>query len=542
MKFSRTALSCTLSLTVIAVGSLVLAQGRVRPRPGVLRTPTLGSSRGPGRLPRLTPNAGRNSFPKTLPPPPPPGTPFRPVGSAAGNIAPPPITPMPRGGVTIGLQEADLPELVNWIGTLTGKRFVYGAKVARPLKVTLFSPQPVSVAEAYRAFLVALETNNLTVVPHGRFLKIIETTGGMSTQTTPVYGVGQPVPNEDRHITRLYRLHHVSAEDANTVLTKFKSKVGDITIYAPGNLVIMTDTGSNIRRMLRIVEEIDVGTAGEQLWVEPVHYGTASELAEQLNGLFDIKAGATPGKPGATGGGGGGAVKIVPDDRTNSLIIVATEPTYTRMLEVIKRMDIPQTGEGEIHVLPLQHAMAEELGPVLNQIIGASGGSSSSGGRRGATNNRSPRGGSSAGGSMPQGVLEGGVKITADKATNSLIITASLRDYAQLRRVINKLDQPRRQVFIEAVIMDMAVDHTNSLGVNFHAGASPVFGDSSNQDLVYGGLNPLSTILPPSPTDLQGFALGVRGPAIEGTSTLLGGTGLSIPAFWCVVECDCQQQ
>jgi general secretion pathway protein D len=125
------------------------------------------------------------------------------------------------------------------------------------------------------------------------------------------------------------------------------------------------------------------------------------------------------------------------------------------------------------------------------------------------------------------------VKVSADKATNSLVVTSSLRDYAALHAVVDRLDQARRQVFIEAVIMDLSITRSNQLGVNFHAGDT--FGSSNGDGLVYGGLNPLKTILLPDPTSLQGMALGVRGPGIPGSENLLG-TGLSIPAFGVVVN------
>ncbi|MGH7283591.1 MAG: type II secretion system protein GspD, partial [Polyangiaceae bacterium] len=131
------------------------------------------------------------------------------------------------------------------------------------------------------------------------------------------------------------------------------------------------------------------------------------------------------------------------------------------------------------------------------------------------------------------GIFEGGVKVSADKATNSLVITSSLRDYAALRAVVDRLDMARRQVFIEAVIMDLNITRSDQLGMNFHAGDT--FGSSNGDGLVYGGLNPLKTILLPDPTSLQGMALGVRGPGIPGSENLLG-TGLSIPAFGVLVN------
>ncbi len=108
-----------------------------------------------------------------------------------------------------------MPISVNWlidISGLTGKRFIYGAKV-RQIKATVVSPEPVTLAEAYEAFLSILESNGMTVVPHGRFLKIVDS-GGVVNQVTPVYARGEPVPPSDRYVTRLYRMQNIGAEEA----------------------------------------------------------------------------------------------------------------------------------------------------------------------------------------------------------------------------------------------------------------------------------------------------------------------------------------
>jgi general secretion pathway protein D len=432
----------------------------------------------------------------------------------------------PNYRVAFSLEDADLAEVVRVIAQLTGKRFIFGGKI-RNIKATVYSPQKVTVAEAYQAFLSILETNGLTVIPHGRFLKIVET-GGIATQNTPTYVAGQGAPAEDRYVTRIQRLGHVSADEVAAVLAHFKTKDGDITVYAPGNLLIITDTGSNIQRMMQIVEDVDVGSAGDQIWIEPIHYASASDVANRINELFDVKAANAPAAAGAgnkassTNGGDLHVAKILPDDRTNSLVIVATEHAYLRILEIIKRLDVPQSGEGEIHVLPLQHADAVDLTKTLNEIITGAGAGST------ATNAPKPAG------SAPTGVFEAGVKVSADKATNSVVITSSLRDYAQLRAVVDRLDLPRRQVFIDAVVLDLSVNTTNSFGVSFHGADTAPTGSYGNS-LLFGGLNPLNTISLPDPSQLQGLALGVRGPGIPGSANLLG-TGLTIPAFGAIIN------
>jgi general secretion pathway protein D len=446
----------------------------------------------------------------------------------------------PNYRVAFSLDDADLAELVRVISQMTGKRFIFGGKV-KNIKVSVYSPQKVTVAEAYQAFLSILETNKMTVVPHGRFLKIIDS-DAIATSGTPIYGTHQGTPNEDRFVTRMHRLSHISADDAATVLSKFKSKEADITVYGPGNMLIITDTGTNLRRLMTLLEEIDVGASGDQIFIEPIHYSSAQDVEKKINDLFDVKAGAAPAAKGAgaPAGGGGGTpaggdlhvAKIVADDRSNSLIIVATERAYLRMLELIKRIDVPQTGEGEIHVLPLQHAEATEITKTLNDIVSGAGAGSAPGG--------GPGGPKPAGGGAPtqSGIFEGGIKISADKATNAIVVTSSLRDYVSLRSVIDRLDQPRRQVFIEAVIMDLQLKRKDSFGVSFHGGApftSGVQGD--NDSLLFGG-NKITNTIAPVPTDpeaLQGFALGIRGPGVAGQQNLLG-TGISIPAFGTFIQ------
>jgi general secretion pathway protein D len=447
----------------------------------------------------------------------------------------------PNYRVAFSLEDADLAELVRVIAQLTGKRFIFGGKV-KNIKATVYSPQKVTVAEAYQAFLSILETNGLTVVPHGRFLKIVET-NQIANQGTPIYGASQGSPAEDRFVTRMHRLGHISADDAANVLGKFKSKEADITVYGPGNMIIVTDSGTNIRRMFQILEEIDVGSSGDQIFIEPIHYASASDVEKRINELFDIKSGSGGGAssaPKAAGGSTTGAApssiggdlhvaKIVADDRSNSIVIVSTERAYLRILELIKRIDVPQTGEGEIHVLPLQHADATELTKTLTDIItGTSAPAPGGGGGRGQA---APTPASQA-----AGIFEGGVKVSADKATNSIVVTSSLRDYASLRSVIDRLDQPRRQVFIEAVIMDLQLKRSDSLGVSFHGGAPFAF-DQPNDSLIFGG-NKITNTIPPVPTDpdaLQGFALGVRGPGISGSQNFLG-TGISVPAFGTFIQ------
>lgn len=421
-----------------------------------------------------------------------------------------PYRPKPGGHrIKFNLEDADLAELVNHISGLTGRRFIYGSKV-RKVNVTVVSPTPVTLAEAYEAFLSILQANGLTVVPQGEFLKIVDT-GGIAQAVTPLYSRGAPVPSTDGYVTRLYRLKSVNPDEVAKLIGRFKSKEGDITSYAAGSLLIITDTGSHVRRIMRIIEEVDVGSSSARMWIEPVHYGNAGDYATQITDVFQL------GK----GSGGAGLIRVIADEQTNSLIVVGSSDGYLKLLEFLKRVDTAPAAEGRIHVLSLQHAVAEELAQTLTRMVqGTASGSSRS---RNARNTPAQ---------AAESLFEGEVRVTADKATNSLVVTSSLRDYAQLRSVIDELDQERRQVFIEAVIMDLSAERSTQLGLAFHGGATSDLGvGGSGDSLFLGGFNAINSIA--GPTQLQALALGVRGPDLEGTDGLIPGVGagVSIPAF-----------
>src|SRR6185295_3667427 len=386
--------------------------------------------------------------------------------------------------VKFNLEDADLAELVQHISGLTGKRFIYGSKV-RKVSITVVSPEPVTLAEAYEAFLSILQANGLTVVPQGEFLKIVDSAGAAQS-VPPLYSRAAPVPETDAYVTRLYRLKSVSATEVANLIGKFKSKEGDITVYEPSGLLIITDTGAHIRRLIRLIEEVDVGSASARMWIEPIHYGDARDYAKQVNDIFQLDKGT----------GGGGLLRVLADEQTNSLIIVGSNEGYLRLLEFLKRVDTAPAAEGRIHVLTLQHAVADELAQTLTRMLSGTGAAATGAGRaaRGAAPAAAPAAGAA---TNAEGLFEGAVRVTADKATNALVITSSSRDYAQLRMVIDSLDRERRQVFIEAVIMDLSARRGNTLGLAYHGGATAALG-GSDKSIILGGFNALESIAGPT--------------------------------------------
>jgi general secretion pathway protein D len=327
-------------------------------------------------------------------------------------------------------------------------------------------------------------------------------------------------------MTHLHRANFVSAEDLAGLLTRFKSPEGNITAYAPTNTVIMTDTGNNIRRQLRIAQAVDIERGGEQLWIEPIHHANANELSTRLAEIFPVekvKPGQppppAPGKPGSVGGPSGNfrVTNLLPDERTNSLIIMATEAAYLRILELIRRLDVPLDGEGGIHVHYLQHGDADEIAKTLSTLIGGS-------------SNRAAKSSTTTAGT----VFEGTIAVTAHKPTNSLVITSSLHDFGALKKVIDRLDSERRQVFIEAVVVTLDVTKQRNVGVSYFSGIPDVpkegsvgvAGFQNSVNSLFSGVPGLvGSVTAAGGSDaLTGLALGIQGPAINAT-------GVSIPSF-----------
>src|SRR5690606_24367896 len=133
---------------------------------------------------------------------------------------------------------------------------------------------------------------------------------------TPIYSRGEPVPDSDRFVTRLYRLQHATPEEVLAILNKFKSKEADISVHGPGKLLIITDTANQVRRLIRIIEEIDVGGSGQRMWIEPGRIGSAPNHVKRENEQFEVGNANQPGSIDS------GLSRMIADDASNSMIIV----------------------------------------------------------------------------------------------------------------------------------------------------------------------------------------------------------------------------
>jgi general secretion pathway protein D len=420
--------------------------------------------------------------------------------------------------------ESELEALVRWMMSISCQKFIWNAKI-RSGKVTILSPEPVSLQEAYAAFYAAIEGMGLTVEPAGDYFKIVESTDAKSLNL-PVYEDGSPVPNNDRYVTQLVRVQSGNVKDIADVANKLKGKQGSVEVV--GNLLIITDRGSVVRRLLKIVDELDKGGGnGEKIFFYQLQYADAEEVAQIIRDVFGEAQGAQAAKGAKAGASEAAFSRVIVDPRTGTLIITTSEGDYATILRLIQQLDVRLPGgDGRIHVKRLRNADAKELATVLQSLTQ---GGAAAGGTAQTKNKSSTEGGAGA------ELFSGDIKITADEATRSLVIIASAADYRNLEPVIDELDRDRKQVYLEIYLLEASVGRTLTTGASGHFGAPFQVNGQTGVGLVASAPSPDVNTLLISPTALQGLAGGVLGPLIPGSGQLLG-TGKDIPAFGVILQ------
>jgi general secretion pathway protein D len=451
--------------------------------------------------------------------------------------------------------DTELGDLISWISSITCKQFLLpGTIPGNSRKVTIVAPQLITPEEAYRLFLAALDSVGLTVQESGKFYRIIETPKVKGNAPLSASD-GETYPG-DRYLTRLVRVENSDPNEIAQVLLRLKSEQGDIIVYPPQGALIITDLSSSIDRMLKVVDELDQPTQGEKVWMVRMKNTSATEMAQKLAEIVKVEqAGAkrvgAPPSPLSAGKSRSAAdlaaemtvSKLIPDERSNQLIVVAGERAYARLISLIRKLDVAvEGGDARIHVYYCENANCDELGQTLSAVTGvAVAGGGATRARRGAA--PAAPGAPATPSSQLQFLFEGDVRVSFDRPTNSLIILSSLKDYQSLRRVIEKLDSPRKQIFVEAMVMEVSLDKTRTLGASFHGGAASVslFG---KQSLILGGLDASKTLTPggllaQGGDTLLGLAAGIIGPPIPNGAQTLGlpaSVSSDIPSFGVLVR------
>jgi general secretion pathway protein D len=357
--------------------------------------------------------------------------------------------------VSIDFNNVDIVVFIKFISDLTKRNFIIDDKVKG--KVTIISPGKITVSEAYRVFQSVLEVHGYATVASGQITKIVPSPDARS-KSIKLRLQEEAGATNDNVVTQIIPLRYADPNEIKKLFTPLVSKNSVILSYPPTNTLIITDVHSNIRRLMNILRAIDITGVGQQIAIIPVEYADAGKLVTLLNSIFKSKA---TGKGVAQKD-----ITFVSDERTNSIVLLASEGDTDNIRQLIKTLDkeTPK-GQAKINVYYLEHATAEDLAKVLQDIPQKD------------SQGNTP-------GKKTAPVVSDKVRISADKATNSLIIMADMEDYVVLESIIKKIDIPRAMVYIEALIMEVNVSKDFRLGTEWIIGGETIYQGKSG---VYGG-------------------------------------------------------
>lgn len=412
----------------------------------------------------------------------------------------------------------ELADIIKTISELTGKNFIIDPGVRG--KITIIAPSKITVAEAYKAFLSALAINGYTVVPSGSFLKV-KNARNAQRDSIETYS-GAYYPNDDQMITRIIHLKHISAEILNRELRILTSKDGEMSIYSPTNSIILSDYGSNIDRVMKIINQLDVPGFEEQIEVVRIRYAKAKDMAELIDKIVNKGQKSSTASPAGTftsgvprftrsagtnaaNQSGNASFMAIPDDRTNHIIVVGNRAGIARVKKLVAQLDFHMNAEdtGGVFVYYVKYGDAEKIAQILQGVTKEAAPKPATGSSGPSFPNfgfGAPGAGASANAAGAE-IFGGDVKVTADKGTNSLIVVASKTDYDQVLRLLGKIDIPRDQVYVEAVIMEMALTDATDWKVGYYQ-----YGPTGYGKVGFNGGVPINDLL--SPTGGSGAVIG----------------------------------
>jgi general secretion pathway protein D len=352
----------------------------------------------------------------------------------------------PERGATItpNYKDAELGQIIQAVSDVTGKNFIIDPRVNA--KVTMLSATPMSPAAFYEAFLSVLQVYGYVAAPSGKVIKIIP---NADARQLPSIDLPNSVSsNSDEIVTQIITVKNVSAAQLVPMLRPLIPQQGHLAAYPSGNMLIISDHASNVSRIMKIIERMDE-SGDEPIEVIQLHNASATELVRTVSQLIQGAGGAEAG---------GASIKIVADERTNSVLINGEKSLRLRVKALVLDLDTPRQGAGggDTEVRYLLYADAEKLADKLKGQASAS--SKAQGGPPGGATAAAPTGGSN---------VDAGVTIWADVPTNALIMTAPPKTMKSLMAVIDKLDIRRAQVEIEAIVVEVDVNKSANFGVQW---------------------------------------------------------------------------
>ncbi len=344
------------------------------------------------------------------------------------------------GRITPNFKDADITQITEAVAAATGKNFIVDPRVRA--QVTMISSTPMSPAAFYEAYLAILQVHGFIAVPAGDIIKILP---DANARQIPSVDLPDHVSStSDEIVTQVIDVKNVSAAQLVPILRPLIPQYGQLAAYPASNILIISDRANNVNRIMRIIRRID--QVGDQdVEVIPLQNASSAEIVRVINSLYQGQQAAEGGTP----------VKVVADDRSNSVLIGGDQNQRLRVRALIAHLDTPLESGGDTQVRYLRYADAEKIAPKLKEQITGIAQASQTGGAGGAA------------AASPVAQAEKSAMVWADPQNNALVITAPPKIMRAVMGIIDKLDIRRPQVLVEALIVEVNATKSAELGVNW---------------------------------------------------------------------------
>jgi len=348
----------------------------------------------------------------------------------------------PESGLTLDFKEADIHALIKYISEATGRNFITDPSVKG--KVTVYSPIKISPDEAFETFVSILRVQGYAVQKSGTAYKIVPLKEGLGQGEEA--SVGRSMGGETETIaTQIVPLKVGVASELAKILPSLLGKDYALSAYTPSNTLAITAPATNVAKAMAFLEQVESSNMTGRASTIGLQYGDAKTLAATLSKILKSRDEefSKKGRPTVS--------LVLADERTNSLLVYGDPESLNIARNTIGSLDIPTPkGKGDVHLISLSNAKAEDLALVINTLVERQ--------RASGTDEQ-----------KPDTVLSKDIKVVADKSTNSLVVTARPDEFEALSNIVSKLDVVRKQVFIEALIMEVNSEASFAFGINWAA-------------------------------------------------------------------------
>ena len=375
--------------------------------------------------------------------------------------------------------DTSLSDLTKHMQNLTGINLIIDKDLKG--KISISTPSPITVGDAWKAYLTALNMNGYTLVKTGAFFKIVQTRN-IRYNTTKIY-TGPYSPNTENYIMKVIPLKNINATEVGRKFRPFMTRHGRIIDIPQTNTILILETGVNVGRIMRMLSILDVPGHEESLQIITVKNTSAQEIAKLLDEILKTQSSRgrfrSSRKGSRKGKTSSNISKIIAEPRTNSIIAMANADGARELRNLVKKLDVKQVSYdgGKIHVHYLNYGDAETLAKTLSSLVSGSVSKAKKQSRFSSRNN-----------SSDDNLFSNKVKITADKSNNAIVVTASPTDYLVIKEVIKKLDIPKDQVYVEGMIMETLINKSRSFGISilgaYGTGAAAKGGIGNSSDLI----------------------------------------------------------